>query len=327
MLHPVAGRGRRRRFRRERGAAASLLTEPVLTGLMLTVLIAAGLLLAGCGSSAGGSASGTRGLRIVASTDLYGNIAEQIAGSRASVASIIDSPDQDPHSYEASARNQLELARADLVIVNGGGYDDFVARMLRSAGKSPTTINVVDLSGRHPSANGQLNEHVWYDFPTVVKLAHSIRADLTAKDPEGAATFRRNTATFVANLKALEATEASIKAKHGGEGVAITEPVPLYLTQACGLVNKTPAAFSEAIEEGNDVPVRVLQQTLGLFTGKSVSVLVYNEQTAGPQTDQVLAAARKNGVPTVGVTETLPAGQSYLQWMRSNLHAIGSALD
>lgn len=288
----------------------------------LALLLTAGLLVTGCASSA----SGATGLRIVASTDVYGDIAQQIAGTRARVTSIIDEPDQDPHSYEASARNQLALTRADLVIENGGGYDDFVATLLRASGKPVTRIDVSELSGHRGSAGRDLNEHLWYDLPTIVRLAGAIRSALTAKDPDGAASFRRNEITFVAGVRALERTEAAISARHRGEGVAITEPLPLYLTHACGLVDETPPAFSEAVEEGNDVPVRVLKQTLQLFSDHAVKLLVFNVQTSGPQTDQVLSAAAKNHVPAVGFSETLPTGRSYLAWMRDNLRAIEAAL-
>ena len=102
--------------------------------------------------------------------------------------------------------------------------------------------------------------------------------------------------------------------------------MPLYLLEACGLVNKTPDEFSEAIEEGTDVPASVLQETLGLFTGKQVKALAYNEQTAGPETEKVLQAAKDNKVGVVPVTETLPAGKDYLTWMSGNLDAIKTAL-
>ena len=95
---------------------------------------------------------------------------------------------------------------------------------------------------------------------------------------------------------------------------------------AAGLVNRTPAAFSEAIESDNDAPASVVAQTLSLFNNKQVKALVYNEQTAGPQTALVVAAAKKNGIAVVPVTETLPAGTDYLSWMTANVHALGEAV-
>jgi zinc/manganese transport system substrate-binding protein len=108
--------------------------------------------------------------------------------------------------------------------------------------------------------------------------------------------------------------------------VAVTEPVPGYLLDALGADDRTPPAFSAAIEEGGDVAPAVLQETLGLVTGGQVRALVYNAQTTGPATEQVLAAARQAGVAVVPVTETLPGGEDYVSWMRGNLDAVAAAL-
>ena len=265
---------------------------------------------------------------MVASTNVYGDIVKTIGGPAVAVTSIIDSPTKDPHEYEADARTQLALSKAQLVIENGGGYDDFVDTMLKSARTMPTVINVADISGRnqHP-ADGEFNEHLWYDFPTVEKLAAQLVTDLSAAAPGQAATFKSNAKEFTGQLDQLQQDEADIKAKHAGEGVAITEPVPLYLLEAAGLVNKTPETFSEAIEEDTDVPPAVLKETESLFDTKQVKLLAYNQQTTGPQTEAVLAAAKRNNIPVVPITETLPPDQTYLSWMQANLQAVSTALN
>lgn len=294
-------------------------------------------LLAGCGSSsdsgsdapsgsASASSSSAAKIPVVASTDVWGDVVKQIGGDKVDVTSIISDPDQDPHSYEANTRNQLTLSKAKVVIENGGGYDDFVDRMLKSGGSSPDLINAVEISGKTAPKGGELNEHVWYDFPTVAKVADQIATALGKADSADAATFTANAATFKTKLTALETKEADIKKAHSGEGVGITEPVPLYLTEASGLVNKTPEEFSEAIEEGSDVSPKVLQDTLALYSGKQVKALVYNAQTSGPQTEKVKDAATAAGIPVVPVTETLPDGKDYLGWMTANVDALANAL-
>lgn len=298
-------------------------------GVLAAGVVSLAVLLTACASSGteaeGGSAAAT--LDVVASTDVYGDIVRQIAGGQANVTSIITDPDADPHSYEASTRNQLALSKADVVIENGGGYDDFVGTMLEASGNSKATVlDVVDISGKKAPAGGELNEHVWYDFPTVAKLTRRIVSALSAGDPAAAATFRAKAATFRQELQRMESTEAAIKRAHSSEGVAITEPVPLYMLRACGLDNKTPKEFSEAIEEGTDVSARVLKRTAQLFGDHQVELLVYNKQTSGPQTEHILRAARSHDAAVVPVTETLPNGKDYLTWMRDNLSAIRSAL-
>ncbi|NAZ82333.1 zinc ABC transporter solute-binding protein [Kineococcus sp. R8] len=295
--------------------------------------VATALLLTGCGgdsttaTEAGATPSGTDGLSIVASTDVYGSIATAVAGDAATVTSIITDPSADPHSYEANTRTQLELSRADVVVENGGGYDDFVDTMLKAADNPDVrVVNAVDVSGKAAGAGEELNEHVWYDVPSVRKVADAVEAALTQAAPDDAATFKANADAFDAQLATLEQTITADAAATRGAPVAITEPVPGYLLDALGAVEKTPEAFSEAIEEDTDVPVDVLQETLALFTDRQVRALVYNEQTTGPQTEQVLAAARAAGIAVVPVTETLPEGKDYTTWMTENVEAVAAAL-
>ncbi|MFF1632345.1 metal ABC transporter solute-binding protein, Zn/Mn family [Leifsonia sp. NPDC058248] len=292
----------------------------------LALAAAAALALTGCSSGASGqTAPGT--LSVVASTNVYGDIARTIAGDAVSVTSIMSNPAQDPHSFEASAQNQLQISKADIVIENGGGYDDFMDTMLKAAHNDKVVVlDAVDISGKKASGGDDLNEHVWYDFPTMQKVADALVATLSKADASQAATFQKNGQAFTAQLTALENRTAQLKQKYAGEGAAITEPVPLYLLDAIGLTDKTPKAFSAAIEAGTDVSPAVLERTLDLFRNGDVKLLAYNEQTSGPETQMVLAAAKKAGVATVPVTETLPSGTDYIGWMTANTDAVAKAL-
>ncbi|MCP9948547.1 metal ABC transporter solute-binding protein, Zn/Mn family [Actinomadura madurae] len=281
--------------------------------------------LGACGSSGAAEPAGGP-VSVVASTNVYGDIARRIGGGEVTVTSFISDPAQDPHSFEAGARNRLAVAKAAVVIENGGGYDDFMGTLLKGAGSKAEVLDAVEISGKTAPAGEELNEHVWYDLGSVARLADRISAALAKASPEDAAVFSANAASFKTRLKALEGKVAALKAAHSGEAVAITEPVPGYLLEAAGLANETPEEFSEAIEEGDDVSPRVLRDTLALFADKKVKALVYNAQTSGPQTERVQRAAKDGGVPVVPVTETLPAGQDYLTWMDGTITALQKAL-
>jgi zinc/manganese transport system substrate-binding protein len=104
--------------------------------------------------------------------------------------------------------------------------------------------------------------------------------------------------------------------------------VPLYLTDAAGLVDATPPEFSEAVENDTDPPAAVVATTLALFAADPVRALLVNAQTRTPVTDQVEQAARAAGVPIVEVGETLPLGTSdYVEWITRQLDGLSDALD
>jgi zinc/manganese transport system substrate-binding protein len=296
--------------------------------LTTAAILAAGLLLTTVACSSTGTDSGKKTtLSIVASTSVYGDIAKSIAGDAVPVTSIISDLSQDPHSFEADPRTQLTLSKARIVIKNGGGYDDFVDKMLRSAGKSDRVVlDAVDISGKTAPSGGDLNEHLWYDFPTAIKVAAKVSSVLSSQLPSHASTFATNLATFTAAVTALEQSEAQVKAAHNGVAIAITEPVPLYLLEACGLKNVTPGDFSKGVEEGEDISPAALAATLKLFSSHSVALLANNAQTSGKETMQVVAAARANNIAVIDVTETLPPGKDYVSWMSSILAAVRTAL-
>ncbi|MGW6195774.1 metal ABC transporter solute-binding protein, Zn/Mn family [Kribbella sp. NPDC055110] len=288
--------------------------------------------LYGCSSgdsqgASGSSPAAAASIKVVASTNVWGDLAGAVGGDKVQVTSIISNPDADPHEYEANTRNQLSLSEATVVIENGGGYDDFIDRMLKSAKNSSVTVlNAVTISGKKAAGGEGLNEHVWYDFPTVAKVIDQLEQTYAKADPSNAATFQRNADALKQKVDGLVQQEATLKQKYDGQPVAITEPVPVYLLDAVGLQNKTPVAFSAAIEEDTGVPAKVLNETLQLYSKHEVKLLAYNAQTSGPETEKVLAAAKQNNIPAVPVTETLPAGKDYVGWMSANLAALGVAL-
>jgi len=309
------------------------------------------LAVAGCGSGGEQPATaptpaGPEPVNVVTSTNVYGSIVEAVGGDRVQVTSLINDPAADPHSYESTPADAAAVARARIVVANGGGYDDFMSRLVESAGGQPTVLDVTEISGLAPQeateehanehaegegehAHGEFNEHVWYSLPTVQALATRLATDLGAADPVGAGTFTANAESFNSRMAELLTKAHAIGAANPGTRVAVTEPVPGYLIEAAGLTDVTPHEFSEAIEEDTDPPAAVLQETLALFSGPDpVRALVLNAQTQTPVTDQVRQAAQTAGVPVVEVTETLPEGATdYVSWMGGEIDELAAALD
>ena len=282
------------------------------------------LALSGCAAEASAPRPGT--LSVVTSTSVWGDIARVVGGRWVTVTSVVSNPDQDPHSYEGSARVLLAVTKADLLVENGGGYDYFMTQMIRAADTTAPVIDAVEVSGVRPGSDGELNEHVWYDVQAAAKVAGVIATRLGVLDPDHRAYFASRARGFATRVGRLVAAERRVKASDAGAGVGITEPLPLYMLRAMGLRNLTPPDFSRAVEGGGEVSARVLAETLDLYSQHRVVALVYNNQTSSPITEQVKAAARSARVPVVGVQETLPLGVSYLGWMWHNVTAIAGAV-
>lgn len=294
----------------------------------LALAATAALTLAGCAAATPAGDDST--LTVVASTNVYGSIAEAVGGDLVTVTSLITSSAQDPHSYEASAQDRLAISRADVVIENGGGYDPYIDQLLGDS--TVRVITVVDDEGTEDESTDDhghiegLNEHVWYDLHAMEDFAEDLASVLGELDAANAATYTANADAFAGDVDALAERAQGLAASHEGQGVAVTEPVPLYLLEEVGLVNLTPEAFTEAIEEGADVPPTALQETLDVIDGGDVVLLAYNSQTASAETERVREAAEAAGIPVVDFSETLPDGEDYLSWMTANLDAIESAL-
>ncbi|MET0780518.1 MAG: zinc ABC transporter substrate-binding protein [Microbacterium sp.] len=305
---------------------------------------ASALVLAGCaGTSAetDAAASGDR-ITVVASTDVYAQIAEEIGGELVDVSAIVSSAGQDPHSFEPSARDQLTVQRADLIIENGAGYDAFIDALIEASGSSAPVITAVEFSSAwtggaaYDDSEGEehdhghidgFNEHVWYDPSAMVALAEGIAAELEELTPENADTIEANLASFGDGIAELEGALAEIDAAHAGAEVFVTEPVALYLVEAAGLVNVTPGDFSESVEEGQDVSPSALLESLKLLRSDDVRVVIANTQTGGAETTEVIGEAEKLSIPVVEFSETLPDGRTYLSWMQANVEALAGALE
>ena len=188
----------------------------------IAVIPIAVLLLAGCAAGNASSNSSSGKIDVVASTNVWGDIASTVGGDDVSVTSFIDDPSKDPHEYEASGQNQLAISKAAVVIENGGGYDDFVDTMLKSSpSSSATVLNAVKVSGLTAPAGGDLNERVWYDFPTVTKVIDKLRAALAKARPADASLFSANAKSLTGKIALLEARERELKTKYSSVGAAI----------------------------------------------------------------------------------------------------------
>lgn len=286
-------------------------------GLGLIALVSA------CGATPSQAASGT--IAVVAAENEYGNVAAQIGGTDVSVTSVESNPNTDPHSYEVSPDVAQEIGSAQVVVQNGIGYDDFMSK-IESASPNPARhlLIVQQLLGLPDSTP---NPHLWYDPTTMPKVADALAADYAAIQPDHAAYFRANAATFIASLDPWVQALADFKAQYAGTPVATTEPVADYMLTAAGADNLTPFRLQADIMNGVDPSPQDLSQQTALLTQHKVKVFVYNDQVTDALTQSFITAAQAAHIPVIGVYETMPTpGFTYQSWMLAEVNALTNAV-
>lgn len=295
--------------------------QVAVVGMALAV---AGLGLSGCGSTRDSARGGPPA--VVASTDVWGSVAQSVAGDDARVSSIVTSGSADPHSYEASPSNAAAIADASIVVYNGGGYDPWVDAVLDNHRDVPA-VNAYSLLDATAVGEPQpANEHVFYDLGTAKAVANDLATKLATADPGKADRYRSRAEEFGRRADEIRAAEKALRQARPGAAVIATEPVAHYLLQAVGLVDKTPPGFTSAVEQDTDPAPADLAAVLDLIKGREVAAVVFNDQTVTSATRRVRDAAHDAGVPVVGVTETLPAGSDYLTWQNDTVARLAQAL-
>jgi len=294
----------------------------------LTVPVVVALLgaLAGCGSSAGSGGDGPSGrLQVVAAENFWGSIAGQLGGSKVSVRSIIVNPETDPHSYEPTAADGVVLARSQMAIVNGIGYDRWASQLLAAdPSSSRVVLNVGNLLGLSEGDN----PHQWYSPTSVRRVIDQIVADYKRLDPKDDAYFERQRTAFESRgLAGYDRLIAQIRARYAGVPVGYSESIFQPLGQALGLRLLTPYSFAKAIAEGTDVSASDKQTVDAQAQQHMIRVWVYNSQNATPDVQRVNQLARAAHIPITTITETLsPASASFEQWQVAELQSLERAL-
>lgn len=283
----------------------------------------------------------TGAIQVATSTNVWASVVGILGAEWVEVTAIIDDPLQDPHSYEASARDQLTLSEAELVIANGGGYDEFVGQLLAALDGERIFLELVEgehthlgeedhseeSEEEHSDEHEHGNEHIWYDIHAVEEASEMIVEAITELRPESFDRVNQNFDSFMAELENLEIRLEALREKALGLGFIATEGVGNLLLDEAGFINQTPEPLADAIEEEREVPATALKQAEDLISGKVVSLVVVNEQQLDQVSDLLVEAANAAGVPVVELSELIAEpGMDYLDWMASVLDQLQEAV-
>jgi zinc/manganese transport system substrate-binding protein len=295
---------------------------------VVAALAAACMLIAGCGSAATGVTAGGA-IVAVGAENQYANVIAQVGGRYVKVSAIESNPNTDPHSFEASPSVAETVGAAGLVVQNGLGYDTFMEKIESASGgvESNSSRKVIDVQKLLGLPNSTANPHLWYKPQTMPAVAKAVAADLSALQPTHATYFQANAARFEQSLTPWHQALEQFAREFPHTPVATTEPVGDYMLEAAGTVNMTPFSLQADIMNGLDPAPQDVTLQDSLFSAHRVKVFLYNQQVTDSLTQSFLEEAKRDGVPVVGVYETMPTpGYDYQTWMLAEVRALDKAV-
>lgn len=263
------------------------------------------------------SSSSNQKITIVASTDFYAEIAKTVVGEHGTATAIIKDANVSPEDYEPTTTVAKKVSGADIVLANGLGYDAWLNKLAKIS-KNTKLIRVgEDVLNKKTG----VNPHLWNDPETMSKTANYLATELGKKDPKNRDYYKKNAKKYVASLKPVNDLITKISKKADGQTVAQTEPVFEYMLDALGY-KIMDTDFSEAIEKGNDPSPATLAALKSAITNHKIAFFVNNTQTSSSTVSNLIDLAKKNDIPVVNVTETIPNGENYVSWKLKELKAI-----
>jgi ABC-type Zn uptake system ZnuABC Zn-binding protein ZnuA len=298
-------------------------------GRRWAVLLAAGLaalLVAGCSGSggAGDGDGGGGGLRVVATTTQVADLAANVGGDRVQVTSLLK-PGIDAHDYEPSPADIDAIARADLVVQNGVGLEEWLGDTIESSGFDGP---VVDASQgvRLRQVDGEADPHIWQDPRNAQRMAANIERGLVGAEPADAAAFEANLAAYTKELQALDAeVERQIDSLANKKVVTNHDAFGYYLDRyGLELVGSVIPSFDSSAElSGRDI-----RDLVAKIKATGVKA-IFSETSLPPRAAETIG--REAGVKVVVGTDALygdalgPAGSdgdTYVKMIRHNTATI-----
>jgi ABC-type Zn uptake system ZnuABC Zn-binding protein ZnuA len=168
--------------------------------VLILMLIFIGLL--GCQPvSSGSSPKAQSNIKVIAVETFLADVAQNVAGDRLQVEALMPRG-IDPHAFEATPQDVVKIANCQVLIINGAGLEEWLAKVLENAGGQRKVIEAS--AGLQSPSSRPGDPHFWLDPNNVIHYVENIRDGLTQIDPQGGAVFSQNAAAYIVKLKELD---------------------------------------------------------------------------------------------------------------------------
>ncbi len=312
--------------------------------LILSGVLLVGLLWGNVGCSRAPAPEQPTGpIKVVAVETYMADIAQQVAGDRLHVVSLMPIG-VDPHAYEPTPGDVALVAQADVLVVNGAGLEAFLEKLLQNTGGQRVVIEgAAGLTMREP-AEGEPEEHheegdaghhhegdphFWLDPVSVIHYVENIRDGLSQADPDGAALYAANAERYIAQLKELDGwIVAQVQAVPAERRLLVTNHESFgYYADRYGF--QVVGAVIPSVSSGAAPSAQELASLIDHIRETHAPAIFLETGSNTALADQI---ARETGVKVVtdlythSITDAGGAAPDYLEMMRYNTHAIVEAL-
>jgi zinc/manganese transport system substrate-binding protein len=329
----------------------------VTSSLSLRSLAIAGLLAA---ASQGAALAETK-VKAVASFSILGDMAAKVGGDRVEVTTLVG-PDGDAHVYEPTPADAKAVAGANVMIVNGLGFEGWLERLTQSAGYKGQVIVATkgieplemgeehghkgdakandhdhdhkeeakdhgDAPDKRADDHGGRDPHAWQSLANGLVYVKNITEGLCAADPEGCDGYKRNADAYSAEIKALDETiRADIaKVAEAKRKVITSHDAFGYFEKAYGVEFLAPQGVSTESEASAADVAGIIRQIR-----KDKVTALFVENISDPRLVEQIA--RETGVKPGGAlySDALSAkdgpAATYLEMFKHNAAALTKAM-
>jgi zinc/manganese transport system substrate-binding protein len=249
-------------------------------------------------------------LNIVVSINQWSKLTEDLVGDCGNVTTILNGTDVDPHEYEPTADDISKIQNADLVVINGGGYDQWANT--RSDSDSVFSITEQAIASGFVETQSE-NPHVWFSIDVLRETISGLSLKLVQNLGETDSVnelIDANKEKAYNDYSHVTAAIDEFKNKNSTSGktykYVASESVADYLADQMGMENVTPQGYQNAAANESEPSPSDLAQTLQILKDNKADVLLYNAQEEDEITKQLREAATAAGIPVVVVTEQIP---------------------
>ena len=272
------------------------------------------------------SSFATERLKIVASFSILGDMVQNVIGDHADLTTIVG-PDADAHVYQPSVADARAVADADVIFVNGMGFETWSDTLIAESG-TRASIHAATIGITPVEVEGEIDPHAWNSLLNGIVYVNNIAAVLSAKMPAHADTIEQNRAAYVEQLRALDASTKETLATLPLEKrtVVTAHDAFGYLAHAYDMTFLAPIGVdTEAEPSANELAILIEQ-----LKSDGAAALFVENITSPALVQQI---ADETGLSIGGrlfsdaLSERGGPATSYLAMFEHNLNTLLSALD